>query len=200
MSQAGSFYWDDFVVVVVVVDFNIKCSYLHSSEENLPWFKSVLSNLCFKDNYTPQSRLQQSVGSEARKHSQRRGSNLEIIFQRRKGKPRTWVPGSQTTSRKFWLPIPTAAASHCDSTQSSLLHFDLNPSNTDGEKNFLCSKRNEPQASQNLLRTWLLPICFILQLLRFQCISRQWGKASKQMSYVMLPELHMCPITSGKWA
>lgn len=174
--------------------FYIKCSYLHSSEENSPWFKSVLSSLCFKDNYTPQSRLQQCMGSEARKHGQRRGSNLQVIFQRRKGKPSAREPGSQTTTGKLWLPIPTATASHCNDTQS-FMYFDLNSPNTDGE-NFLDSKRNEPQAPQNLLRTWLLPICFILQILRFCCISRQWAKASKQMSYVMLPEPH---VSSHKW-
>lgn len=130
--------------------FNIKCSFLHSSfcEETSPCFKSVPSNLCFKESYTPQRRLQQSVGSNTRQHGQRRGNHLEIIFQRRKGKPRAWVPGSQTCTRKLWVLIPTAKASCCDSIQSSALCLDLNQADTDGEKNILYSKRKGATGSK----------------------------------------------------
>lgn len=158
------------------------------------------SKLSFNYSYTPQRRLQQSEGGEAGKHGQRKGSNLEIIFQRRKGKCKAWVPGSQTTTRKLWLPIPSVKASHCDSIQSSPLCLDLNQTNTDGKKNFVRFQRKGTTGSSKLTRTWLLPILFILQILKFCCISGQWRKVSKQASYAMLLEPWICPLTSGKWA
>ena len=92
-----------------------------------------------------------SLASVARKHGQRRGSNLEIISERRKGKPRAWVSGSQIATKMLWLPIPTWKSSRCDNSQSAHLCLDLNQTNTDSE-NFLHSKRKRATGSSKLTK------------------------------------------------
>lgn len=158
MSQAGSLFLEWIIL-------SIKCSFLHLSfcEESLPWFKSVLT----------QSVFQQSVGSKVRTRGQRRGSNLNIILQRRIGKTRKWLPGSQTTIRELWLPIPTVKLPIVTASSLFLCALSWTKLTQMVRRTSSSPKGKELQGLQNFLRTWLLPIFFTLQICGFHCIGEQ---------------------------